>query len=59
MRAVIDSKPGKFFKCLLENGDIITLHESCFPKEIEVGNVVKISFEIDSEASEKQSELMK
>ena len=59
MKAVIDSAHGKYFKCLLENGDIITLHQSSFSAEVKPGTVVKISFEIDKDSSKKQTELMK
>jgi len=59
MQTVIDSIKGNYFKCLLENGDIITLHKSCFPENIEVGNIVKLTFELDKEATEKQNKLMK
>lgn len=59
MQAVVDSKHGDYFKCLLENGDVINVHKSGLNEDISVGDIVKISFARDVEASEKQKELMK
>ena len=59
MHAVIDSINGDYFRCLLENGDLISIHKEYLPEKIEVGNVVKIQFSIDEEASKRQKELMK
>lgn len=59
MQTVIDSIKGNYYKCLLENGDIITLHKSCFPDNSKIGNIFKLSLELDKEASENQSKLMK
>lgn len=59
MQAVVDSKHGDYFKCLLENGDVINVHKSGLSEDISVGDIVKISFAKDVEASEKQKELMK
>ena len=59
MQAVIDSINGDYFRCLLENGDLISIHKEYLPEKIEVGNVVKIHFSIDEEASKRQKELMK
>jgi hypothetical protein len=59
MQAVIDSINGDYFRCLLENGDLISIHKEYLPEKIEVGNVVKIQFSIDEEASKRQKELMK
>ena len=58
MQAVIDSYKGEYFRCLLENGDLISIHKSNLPDSTEVGKVIKINFEIDEEASKKQKELM-
>lgn len=59
MQAVVDSKHGDYFKCLLENGDVINVHKSGLNEDISVGDIVKVSFAKDVEASEKQKELMK
>jgi len=59
MQAVVDSKHGDYFKCLLENGDVINVHKSGLNEDIDVGDIIKISFLKDSEASAKQKELMK
>ena len=58
MKTVVDSIKGNYYKCLLENGDIITLHKSCFPENIQIGNILKLSFELDKKASEQQNQLM-
>ena len=42
MKAVIDSKNGDYFKCLLENGDILNIHEDDFEESIEIGDLVDI-----------------
>lgn len=59
MRAVIDSVSGDYFRCLLENGDLISIHKDYLPKNVEVGNVLTVKFSIDKEASRRQKELMK
>lgn len=59
MQAVIDSISGDFFRCLVENGDVLTVHKDMLPHEIEVGDVLKIGFEKDEKASSRQKELMK
>ncbi|MEW6709951.1 MAG: DUF3006 domain-containing protein [Candidatus Riflebacteria bacterium] len=59
MQAIIDSIHGDYFRCLLENGDLISIHKEYLPKNVEVGNVVKVQFSIDEEASRRQKELMK
>jgi len=58
MRAVIDSMNGAFIRCLLETGDMITINQSALPKEINLGDVLNIQFEIDKEATKRQRELM-
>ncbi len=59
MQAVIDSIIGDYFRCLLENGDLVSIHKEYLPEKVEVGNVLKISFSIDEAASKRQKELMK
>ncbi len=59
MQAVVDSCNGDYFRCLLENGDVINVHKTCFSAAIEVGDVVTVSFQRDEAASKKQKELMK
>lgn len=59
MQAVVDSKNGDYFRCLLENGDVINVHKTGLSEDIDVGDIVKVSFARDAEASAKQKELMK
>ncbi|HNX74539.1 MAG TPA: DUF3006 domain-containing protein [Candidatus Rifleibacterium sp.] len=59
MQAVVDSMNGDYFRCLLENGDIINIHRSALAKNVEVGDVITVSFARDDAASLKQKELMK
>ncbi|HMM60602.1 MAG TPA: DUF3006 domain-containing protein [Candidatus Rifleibacterium sp.] len=56
MHAVVDSFNGGY---LLENGDVINVHKTCFSAAIEVGDVVTVSFQRDEAASKKQKDLMK
>ena len=58
MRALIDGKDGDFFKCLLESGDQLTVHASSLPKGSETGDVVRLQFLKDEDASRKQRDLM-
>lgn len=59
MQAVVDSIHGDYFRCLLENGDLINIHKVDFPQNVEVGDIVSVSFARDDAASMKQKELMK
>ncbi len=59
MQAVVDSKNGDYFRCLLENGDIINIHRSELAQAVEIGDVLAVSFARDEAASLKQKELMK
>lgn len=59
MQAVVDSKRGEYFRCLLENGDIINVFKDELGENIAIGDIVKISFIKDDEASARQRELMK
>lgn len=59
MQAVIDSIHGDYFRCLLENGDLISVHKDYLPEGIEVGSILKIQFGLDEEATRRQKELMK
>lgn len=59
MQAVIDSVSGDYFRCLLENGDLISVHKDYLPEGIEVGVIVKIQIFKDEEATKRQKELMK
>jgi hypothetical protein len=59
MRGLIDSIKGAFARCLLENGDVVTVHRSVLPETLQEGDVVRVQFTIDQEASDKQRELMK
>ena len=59
MQAVIDSNNGVYFRCLLENGDLVSVHQDYLPKDIKVGDVVVVAFTKDEKASDRQKELMK
>ncbi len=59
MQAVVDSLNGEFFRCLLENGDIINVHKSELAQNVAVGDVLSVSFVRDDAASLRQKELMK
>lgn len=59
MQAVIDLITGDYYRCLLENGDLISIHKEFLPDNITIGDIVKIQFNKDEEASKRQKELMK
>ncbi|MBU1107067.1 MAG: DUF3006 domain-containing protein [Candidatus Riflebacteria bacterium] len=59
MQAVVDSKHGDYFRCLLENGDVISVYKEDLSAEIDIGDIVNVSFVKDNEASARQRELMK
>lgn len=59
MQAVVDSRHGDYFRCLLENGDVINVYKEDLSAEVDIGDIVKISFVKDNEASARQRELMK
>ncbi|EKD83296.1 MAG: hypothetical protein ACD_39C00759G0003 [uncultured bacterium] len=59
MQAVVDSRHGDYFRCLLENGDVINVYKQDLSEEIDIGDIVKVSFVKDNEASARQRELMK
>jgi hypothetical protein len=59
MQAVVDSMNGDYFRCLLENGDVINVHKSDLGQNVEIGDVVSVTFSRDEAASSKQKELMK
>ena len=51
MKGVIESKKGDYFRCLLENGDILNLHSSEISSDIKVGDSIVVSL-----STEKTSE---
>jgi hypothetical protein len=59
MRAVIDSIKGVFVRCLVENGDMITIHKNLLPAEVIEGDVLNVHLELDQEGTKRQRELMK
>jgi hypothetical protein len=59
MQAVVDSMQGDFFRCLLENGDVINVSKADLPQEVVVGDIITVSFAKDIAASARQKELMK
>lgn len=58
MRALIDGKSGEFVRCLMENGDLLTVHVSVLPQGCEAGDVLRLQFVKDDVASQKQRELI-
>ncbi len=58
MRAVVDSKKGMFFRCLIENGDLVTVHKTFLPEGTAEGDVLNVQFSRDEEATRRQRELM-
>ncbi|OQA08518.1 MAG: hypothetical protein BWY66_00955 [bacterium ADurb.Bin374] len=58
MRAVIDSSKGAYYRCLVENGDLLTIHRDMLPDGVGEGDVLKVSFSLDTEATKRQKELM-
>lgn len=59
MQAVVDSKHGVYFRCLLENGDIINVNEADVGRGIDVGDILTVTIARDEKASDRQKELMK
>lgn len=59
MQAVVDSKSGAYFRCMLENGDIITINSSDIDQAISIGDIVEVVIKKDEKASERQKVLMK
>ena len=43
MQAVIESKSGEYFKCILENGDLLNIHEDDFDDIVEVGDIISFT----------------
>ena len=58
MRALIDGKEGEFIRCLLENGDQLTLHVSAVPPECVPGDIVRVQLVKDDAATQRQREVM-
>ena len=58
MRAVVDSASGSYFRCLLENGDLVTIHKSFLPEDVHEGSVLQVAFTLNEQATKKQKELM-
>lgn len=58
MRAVIDSSKGAYFRCLAENGDLLTVHRDMLPEGVSEGDILRVSFALDAEATKRQKELM-
>jgi len=58
MQAVIDSVKGQYYRCLMENGELITIHKAFLPEGVHEGDILNVQFTLDSEGSKKQRELM-
>lgn len=43
MKALIESKSGEYFCCVIENGDTVNIHENDFEDAVDVGDIVSIS----------------
>lgn len=43
MQAVVESKSSEYFQCVLENGDLISVHEDDFDDNVIVGDIVEIN----------------
>ncbi len=51
MKGIIDSKKGDYYRCLLENGDIINLHSSEINTEVNVGDSLKVVITLEKMAN--------
>ena len=56
MKGVIESKKGDYFRCLLENGDILNLHSSEIASDTKVGDFILVS--LSKEASQENKSLI-
>ena len=43
MQAVIESKTSEYYQCVLENGDLISIHEDDFEDNVTIGDIVEIN----------------
>ena len=43
MKGVIESKKGDYFRCLLENGDILNIHSSEIASDIKIGDTLLVN----------------
>ncbi len=48
MKGVIDSIKGEYYRCLLENGDLLNIHSSEFSEPVKIGDIIKIRLELNS-----------
>ncbi len=53
MKGVIESKKGDYFRCLLENGDILNLHSSEISSDTKVGDFIRISLSKEASSESK------
>lgn len=51
MKAVIDSVKGDYFRCLIENGDILNIHSSELEAEAKIGDLVEIKVKLEKSKS--------
>ena len=51
MKGIIDSQKGDYYRCLLENGDIINLHSSEINTEAKVGDSIKVVITLENMAN--------
>ncbi|MBF0408372.1 MAG: DUF3006 domain-containing protein [Candidatus Riflebacteria bacterium] len=58
MQGVIENISGTYLRCVLENGDVVKIHNKHIGKEVNLGDVLKVTFAVDEEATKAQRELM-
>lgn len=58
MKALVDSVKAKFCRCLLENGDYITVSIDEMPENVKVGDVITVSFFTNVEASKQLQQMI-
>ena len=53
MKGVIESKKGDYYRCLLENGDILNLHSSEIASDIKIGDFIRVGLEKEDSSEKK------
>ena len=53
MKGVIESIKGDYFRCLLENGDILNLHSSEIASDVKIGDSVLVSLSKETISEKK------
>lgn len=47
MKAVIDSVKGDYFRCLIENGDVLNVHNSELDADAKIGDLVEVKIKLE------------